>query len=295
MKKIKTEELMEKIAEHQKWLRDKTTGKCLDVSFLDFSDVNFYKIDFCDANFRGANFYGADFHGADFHGADFCDADFHGANFHDANFRGVNFHYADFRDADFHDANFRGANFYGADFHDANFRDANFHDAVFRDAIFHDADFHDTDFRDANFHGANFYGADFHGANFCGANNINEVISSANISNTELCMQCPEEGSFIAFKQADGCIVKLRVTESAKRSSATTHKCRCSEAEVLEIQNMDGTTSERTSVSSKYDCNFIYSVGSVVSVPDFDDDRWNECTRGIHFFITRKEAEEYWR
>ena len=70
MKKIKTEELMEKLAEHQKWLRDKTTGECLDASFLDFSDVNFYKIDF--------------------HGANFHDADFHDANFYDANFRGAN-------------------------------------------------------------------------------------------------------------------------------------------------------------------------------------------------------------
>src|SRR5574344_234344 len=197
MKKIKTEELMEKIAEHQKWLRDETTGKCLDASFLDFSDVNFYKIDFhganfCDANFSCANFIGADFRDANFHGANFCDADFHGANFHDANFHGANFH----------DADFIGADFIGADFRDADFHDANFHDA-----------------------------------NFHGANNINEVISSANIANTALCMQCPEEGSFIGFKKAAGCIVKLRVTESAKRSSATTHKCRCSEAEVMEIQN----------------------------------------------------------
>ena len=201
MKKIKTEELMEKIAEHQKWLRDKTTGKCLDASFLDFSDVNFYKIDF---------------HGANFCGANFCDASF-------------------------------------------------------------------LDFSDANFCGADFYGA----------NNINEVISFANITNTALCMQCPEEGSFIGFKKAVGGIVKLRVTESAKRSSATTHKCRCSEAEVLEIQNRDGTKSERTSVSSKYDRNFIYSVGAIVSVPDFNDDRWNECARGIHFFLSRQEAVNY--
>src|SRR5574344_791217 len=208
MKKIKTEELMEKIAEHQKWLRDETTGKCLDASFLDFSDVNFYKIDF------------------------------HGANFRCANFHGVNF-------------------------------------------------------TDADFHGANFHGANFCDANFIGANNINEVISFANIANTALCMQCPEEGSFIGFKKAAGGIVKLRVTESAKRSSATTHKCRCSEAEVLEIQNMDGTKSERTAVSSKYDRNFIYSVGEIVSVPDFDDDRWNECTRGIHFFLSRQEAVNY--
>ena len=219
MKKITTEELMEKIAEHQKWLRDKTTGKCLDASFLDFSDVDFSKIDF--------------------HGANFIDANFHGANFIDANFHGANFHGANFRDANFRDANFHGANFCCANFCGADFCDADFRDADFRDADFHDADFHGADFR--------------------GANNINEVISSANIANTELCMQCPEEGSFIGFKKAVGGIVKLRVTESARRSSATTHKCRCSEAEVLEIQNMDGTKSERTAVSSKYDRNFIYS------------------------------------
>src|SRR5574344_565266 len=253
MKKIKTEELMEKIAEHQKWLRDETTGKCLDASFLDFSDVNFYKIDF--------------------HGANFCDANFNCANFIDANFIGADFIGADFHDADFHDAVFCDADFHGADFRDANFIGADFIGADFRDADFHDANFHD--------------------ANFHGANNINEVISSANIANTALCMQCPEEGSFIGFKKAVGGIVKLRVTESAKRSSATTHKCRCSEAEVLEIQNMDGTKSERTSVSSKYDRNFIYSVGTIVSVPDFDDDRWNECTRGIHFFLSRQEAVNY--
>ena len=268
MKPIKTEELMEKIAEHQKWLRDKTTGNCLDASLLDFSDVNFYKIDFHCANFCDAIFYGANFHGANF-----CDADFHGANFCDATFRDANFYGADFRDADFCGATFRDANFHGANFCDADFRDANFYDAIFCDA-----DFHDATFRDANFHGAN---------------NINEVISSANIENTELCMQCPEEGSFIGFKKAVGGIVKLRVTESAKRSSATTHKCRCSEAEVLEIQNMDGTKSEITAVSSKYDSNFIYSVGAIVSVPDFDDDRWNECTRGIHFFLSRQEAVNY--
>ena len=268
MKKIKTEELMEKIAEHQKWLRDKTTGKCLDASSLDFSDVNFYKIDF----------HGADFRGAKFRDANFIGANFIGANFHDANFCG-----ADFHDANFHDANFHDANFCGADFHDADFRGAKFRDANFRDANFHDANFHD----------ANFRGANFHGANFIGANNINEVISFANIADTALCMQCPEEGSFIGFKKAVGGIVKLRVTESAKRSSATTHKCRCSEAEVLEIQNRDGTKSERTSVSSKCDRNFIYAVGTIVSVSDFNDDRWNECARGIHFFLSRQEAVNY--
>ena len=274
MKKITTEELTKKIAEHQKWLRDKTTGKCLDASFLDFSDVNFYKIDFHGADFRYANF-----HGADFRNANFRDAIFHGADFHGADFRNANFHGADFRDADFHGVNFRNADFIDADFRDADFRDADFHGVNFRNADFIDADSRDADFRDA----------DFHDADFRDANNIDEVISSANIANTALCVQCPEEGSFIGWKRVGKHIIKLQITEMALRSSATGRKCRCSEALVLAID--DGALQEVINV--KHFFRTVYKVGEVVRPDRFDTCRWNECSNGIHFFITRKEAEEY--
>ena len=35
----------------------------------------------------------------------------------------------------------------------------------------------------------------------------------------------------------------------------------------------------------------MYEVGKEVVADSFDDDRWNECSHGIHFFITRNEAE----
>jgi hypothetical protein len=38
---------------------------------------------------------------------------------------------------------------------------------------------------------------------------------------------------------------------------------------------------------------FAYKVGDMVSVDDFDTNRWNECAPGIHFFITRQEAVDY--
>lgn len=92
---------------------------------------------------------------------------------------------------------------------------------------------------------------------------------------------------------AEGQFVKLEITEDAKRSSATGRKCRCSKARVLEIQNMDGSKAEVCSVSSRWDRNFVYTVGAVVEVPDFDKNRWNECAAGIHFFINRQEAVNY--
>lgn len=94
-------------------------------------------------------------------------------------------------------------------------------------------------------------------------------------------------------KKASGHIVKLRIPEDARRSSATGHKCRCDKAYVMEIQNMDGTRATEDTVRSDYDQNFVYTVGATVEVPDFDDNRWSECAPGIHFFIDRREAVEF--
>lgn len=107
-------------------------------------------------------------------------------------------------------------------------------------------------------------------------------------------MQCPTEGSFIAWKKVVGdMIVKLRVTENAKRSSATTLKCRCSEAQVLDIQDADGNSLDISAVRSIHDRDFIYRKGEVVRVDNFDEDRWSECSTGIHFFIDRAMVVNY--
>ena len=44
---------------------------------------------------------------------------------------------------------------------------------------------------------------------------------------------------------------------------------------------------------SNYDNSFIYRIGEIIEVKDFDTNRWNNCSTGIHHFITRKEAVEY--
>ena len=128
----------------------------------------------------------------------------------------------------------------------------------------------------------------------------NANLSYANLSNARAnentCMfflQCPSEGSFIAWKKAQEKIVKLLVPEDAKRSSATTLKCRCSKAKVLAIENIDGSVYSETKIRSNKDASFIYTVGETVEVKDFDENRWNECSTGIHFFISRDMAVNY--
>ena len=87
--------------------------------------------------------------------------------------------------------------------------------------------------------------------------------------------------------------MELEILSDAKRVSATGRKCRCDKAKVLSIQNIDGTPSVMTNVASDRDSKFIYKVGEIVTVDDFDENRWNECSTGIHFFINRQEAVNY--
>ena len=179
---------------------------------------------------------------------------------------------ADLCGADLCYANLYGANLRGANLRGANLRGANLYDA--------------------NLRGANLCDADLCGANLRGAKNTDKTAWDAYTAFYPL--QCPETGSFIGYKKAADKIVMLEICADAKRSSATSRKCRCSKAKVLSITHLDGSDSGLTEVRSDYSKEFVYRVGEIAEVSDFDDDRWNECAAGIHFFITRDEAVKYY-
>jgi hypothetical protein len=216
------------------------------------------------------------------------------ANLRDANLRCANLSGANLRDADLRGANLCGANLCDADLRDANLCGANLCDANLRDADLRCANLRGADLRCANLCGANLYGADLRDADLRCANLYDANLRGANLRDAKGCyLSCPTEGSFIGWKKASGHIVKLRIPEDARRSSATGHKCRCDKAYVMEIQNMDGTKATEDTVRSDHDKDFVYTVGATVEVPDFDDNRWSECAPGIHFFIDRRAAVEY--
>ena len=153
-------------------------------------------------------------------------------------------------------------------------------EANLKEADLRKADLKEADLEGVDLGGANLRGADLRGADY------SEYTSF-------LASQCPIEGSFIGWKKCGGYIVKLKICEDAERSSSTSLKCRCSKAEVLEIQNLDGSVADITEICSNYDKNFIYKVGETIEVKDFDKCRWNECSTGIHFFIDRNMAVIY--
>ncbi len=248
-------EIQEILEQHQLWLND-NGGKRADLCSVDLRGVDLHE-----ANLRGANLYSAWLDGADLSFADLSYTNLRDADLHNVNLCGANLHEAellrtDLSGADLGRANLCYADLSYANLYSANLLDANLHGAILQGAILDNVKY--------NYH-TNFFA-----------------------------LQCPEEGSFIGYKKARGHIIKLEILSDAKRSSATTRKCRCSAAKVLSITTLDGRDDGTQFISSGRDSNFVYRVGEIVRVDDFDENRWNECSTGIHFFITRDEAVEYW-
>ena len=256
MRKIDEAELNKILSNHKLWLMDESNGIRADLSGVDLEYANLDG-----ADLRDANLSGADLRGADLGGANLWYADLRGADLRDANLRCADLGYADLG----------GANLSGADLDGTDLKS--------------------TDLRGANLGHANLWGADFGGADLGGANLWNADLSC--VKNIFFPMACPEKGSFIAFKKAGFYIIELFIPSNAKRCSATSRKCRCSKAKVISITTPSGDKTNITEVHSNYDPNFIYKLGEYVEVKDFDDNRWNECSTGIHFFITRQEAVNY--
>ena len=187
-------------------------------------------------------------------------------------------------------ADLSGADLSGANLRWADLRGANLRGADLRGADLRGADLSEANLRGADLSEANLRGADLSGADLSGAKNIDQSLW--NIYTTFYPLQCPEAGAYTGYKKAGGLIVKLEITEDALRSSATSRKCRASKALVLSITDLDGNPAG-DQVCSDYDKNFVYKVGKTVEVLDFDVNRWDECSSGIHHFITRAEAVKY--
>ena len=154
----------------------------------------------------------------------------------------------------------------------------------------HDANLRHADLRDANLSYVNL-----HGVNLRDANHVQLSIAKTSI--------LPDEGDIIGWKKAyvddtmppKPVIVKLLIPSDAQRSNCTGRKCRASKARVLDLQDKQGNSlPPDTMAYSGHDTDFTYKKGETIHVENFDTDRWKECAPGIHFFITRIEAVEYY-
>ena len=160
------------------------------------------------------------------------------------------------------------ANLTGADLTGANLTGAD----LYR------ADLHRANLTVANMTGANMTGANMYLANLTGADHAELTIAKTRII---------PDGDIIGWKKCrNNVIVKLRIPEDAKRTNAFGRKCRAEYVDVIDVIGSDVAI-------SNHDGKTEYRIGERVMPDRFDESWQNECSSGIHFFITREEAEAY--
>lgn len=244
---------------------------------------------------------------------------FYGICFINCNLGNCEFVFCTFDHCTFNYCIMNVASFHNCTFEHCNVNECNFNGSILNATTFTDSSIHNTMFNGASISGyttdksflfvgcfvylSNFTNASISPAPYC--TTFYDPTTVMGETNAGVRLVCPEEGSFIAFKKARSrmrfatydstqVIVKLEIPASAKRSSATTRKCRCSEAKVLGFYDTKGCPiSPRHPVRSAHSVDFIYNLGETVYVHDFDENRWHECAEGIHFFMTFEEAAQY--
>jgi len=221
----------------------------------------------------------ANLRGANLRGANLSNADLSRANLYCANLYGANLYCANLSSADLSGADLRGANLFCADLSGANLRGANLSGANLRGAYL---------FR------AYLFRADLSRANLSGANLSNANLYGARIDAVALARQkIVPGGTLVAWKKLrDGVIAQLEIPNDAQRTNAIgSRKCRSSAAVVVALFKdgvlFDGEAFDRHAGKTRY------KAGEVVLPDSYDDSALIECSNGIHWFLTREEAEAY--
>lgn len=236
-----------------------------------------------------------------------------------------NFNFAEIRNSIFDNTIFIKNKFEGVWFVNASFR------SLFEENLFERTTFVDCDFTGASFRWQSFVECKFVNCKFantflsyvpfidCGFRKCDFAMADMPNHFRPRCMEgctnvpympmaCPDEGEFIGYKIAVWekgkrsepeiyyVLVTLRIPSDAKRSAAGGRKCRCNKAEVVAIEPVEKGCKGITirTARSVHDSTFKYPVGEEVFVQEFDENPWNECAPGIHFFMNKKEALLYY-
>jgi hypothetical protein len=234
------------------------------------------------ADLSGAYLSGANLSGANLSRANLSRAALSGADLSGANLSGANLSRANLSRADLSGADLSGANLSGADLSGANLSGANLSSADLSRANLFRANLSRANLSSADLSRANLFRANLSGANLSRVKNAELAIAMTVIT---------PQGDLIGWKKCHAakgfCIVKLHIPADAKRSNASGRKCRAEYAKVIEVIGAE------KGLSHYDDGKTEYVAGAEIRPDKFDKNRWDECSNGIHFFITREEAEAY--
>lgn len=222
-------------------------------------------------------FYNTEFYNCEFNMCDMAYTVFTNCKFRSIAFTYTNLHNSNFAGCKFDCSWFNFVNLNGVKFLYTNVECARLHSSEFQSCVFSNCEF-DIDYQT----NCDFTRAVFIETNF----NVPSHV--------------PDTGSFIGWKKAkitydedvEYYIVKLRIPEDARRSNAGMDKCRADMAYVEDIQDLDGNSVDKV-VESMWDSKFKYQKGQTATEPNFCENRFEECAKGIHFFLNRNDAVNF--
>ena len=206
---------------------------------------------------------------------------------------------ADLSGADLSNANLFCANLYGANLSNANLFCANLSNASLSNADLSRANLYCANLSGANLYCANLYGADLDRANLYGADLSNTNLYGADLYGARIDavtlarQKIVPDGTLVVWKKlSEGVVAQLEIPNDAQRTNAIgSRKCRSSAAIVVALFKdgvlFDGEAFDRHTGKTRY------KAGEVVLPDSYDDSALIECSNGIHWFLTREEAEAY--
>lgn len=241
------------------------------------------KADFSNARLIHADLSFAKLYCTAFNEADLSAAMLRNASIRSSNFGYANLHKASLANADFGEdidkdeislryfTHFIGANMIGAQLDKAKISNVDFTDANLSRATFFDASFMEKVYFDhANLGCSNFY----------------DIFDNAKGNLLEYRKGKILTEDIIGYKKCKGdVIVTLCIPRGAIVFSINGNKCRTNKAKVIAIDGADRAISTHKHMS--------YYVGDEFTIYDFDCQYNEECGKGIHFFMTKEEAESY--
>lgn len=187
-----------------------------------------------------------------------------------------NFTYANLPNAQLIYASIHHCNFYGADFMCARLRQT-----LLYDTILTRANFYAADLSSATLDCTNIDQVDFTSCNLYHAKIFNAIGNLLEYRKGKILTE-----SIIGYKKCrNNVIVTLEIPKDAIVFSINGSKCRTNKAKVIAIDGTDRAFSSFSWMS--------YHVGDEFNIKNFNCEYNAECANGIHFFMTRKEAENY--
>lgn len=320
-KQITKEELDEVIKQHGLWLKDHSQGRRaeligysfgnhIDDMVFDLSGVDLSEADLSGSSFVKAKLVGTNLKGAKLNRTVFMDVDLTDAVLDDvnalygtiehsnltrvhavcANFNHCRMWNNCWKDSNLAFSQMLLAKLCDGDFEGADLINCNLYMADIDYACFDNADLSYADMRLTEYsYWASFKGADMKYVILDGSPINDNAVEGA--KNLHIPMLCPGEGSFIGWKKCrDNRVMKIQVTEGASRTGGYADAIRASEIFILEIYDGDKTCSEAVCLSDE---ELIYHKGDVVRDTEEFDPSLLHDGEGIHFFLSRTEAERF--